>query len=383
MLLRSLRLKRLLSFRDTEIELGPLNVLIGPNASGKSNLIAAIGLLQAAPTDLSAPIVRGGGAREWTYKGDAEASPFATLAAEMNCEPSADAPLSYEITIADDGGGLLVQQERLSCPPRDLVFFSRSAGRVGTFNSSTPPATASSVPSSKSFFSEYKNPQDPTPITRMGRQLAGIGIFTEFQTGPWSQSRTGIATTGTPKEHLQDGGHNLAFVLSHLSFLGKMGRINELLSRFCEGFEEVRTSIDAGVIRAHILEQGLAAPTPATRLSDGTLKFLCLLTVLLDPAPPALICIEEPELGLHPDALPLVAEALVEASERTQVVVTTHSESLVGAFSGKPEAVLVCEREFDSGTQFQRLSSEKLAGWLERYSLGELWRKGEIGGNRW
>ena len=66
-----------------------------------------------------------------------------------------------------------------------------------------------------------------------------------------------------------------------------------------------------------------------------------------------------------------------------QIVVTTHSEALVDAFSDHPESVLVCERDFDNGTQFKRLSKQSLKGWLERYSLGELWRKGEIGGGRW
>jgi len=121
----------------------------------------------------------------------------------------------------------------------------------------------------------------------------------------------------------------------------------------------------------------------AIRMSDGTLKFLSLLAALFNPNPPPLICIEEPDLGLHPDALQLVAEALVEASESTQLVVTTHSEALVDALTDRPESVLVCERDFDNGTQMNRLSKADLKEWLDRYSLGQLWRKGEIGGGRW
>ena len=132
-----------------------------------------------------------------------------------------------------------------------------------------------------------------------------------------------------------------------------------------------------------MLFRSLSQPTPSNRLSDGTLKFLCLLAVLLNPQPPPLICIEEPELGLHPDALSLVAEALAEASERTQLIVTTHSPALVDAFSGRPEAVVVCERVSHGASELRRLSRKQLDIWLERYSLGELWRKGEIGGNRW
>jgi predicted ATPase len=92
-----------------------------------------------------------------------------------------------------------------------------------------------------------------------------------------------------------------------------------------------------------------------------------------------LICIEEPEIGLHPDVLPVVADLLVEASQRTQLIVTTHSDLLVSGLSEVPESVLVCERD-EEGTTLRRLEKDKLAEWLEKYSLGDLWLKGEIGG---
>ncbi len=121
---------------------------------------------------------------------------------------------------------------------------------------------------------------------------------------------------------------------------------------------------------------------PATRLSDGTLRYLCLLAILLHPNPPPVIGIEEPELGLHPDILPTIAELLRKASERTQLFVTTHSDTLVSALSDTPECILVCESTPD-GTTMKRLEAEPLREWLEKYSLGEIWRMGDIGGNRW
>jgi predicted ATPase len=120
----------------------------------------------------------------------------------------------------------------------------------------------------------------------------------------------------------------------------------------------------------------------ATRLSDGTLKFLCLMAVLCDPNPGPLICIEEPENGLHPDALALVGDALREAAARTQLIVATHSDALVDRFTDEPENVIVCERDFDESTCFKRLSSGDLKEWLQEYTLGELWRRGEIGGTK-
>ena len=121
---------------------------------------------------------------------------------------------------------------------------------------------------------------------------------------------------------------------------------------------------------------------PATRLSDGTLRYLGLLAILCHPKPPPLVCIEEPELGLHPDILPGLADLLLEASERCQLIVTTHSDTLVAALTYTPESVVVCEKE-KGQTRMKRLDKVELSRWLEKYRLGELWSSGELGGNRW
>ncbi len=107
-----------------------------------------------------------------------------------------------------------------------------------------------------------------------------------------------------------------------------------------------------------------------------------MLAILCDPEPPPLICIEEPELGLHPDILPKLADLLMSAAQRTQLIVTTHSDILVDAMTDHPEAVIVCEKH-EGCTLMRRLQRDELAGWLEKYRLGQLWMKGQIGGTRW
>jgi predicted ATPase len=119
---------------------------------------------------------------------------------------------------------------------------------------------------------------------------------------------------------------------------------------------------------------------PATRLSDGTLRFLALLAILLNAEAAPLICIEEPELGLHPDAISLLAKLLVEAAEKTQLIVTTHSDVLVSALTEQSESVLVCDYS-ENGTDLRRLDATKLEHWLKDYRLGDIWRSGKIGGN--
>jgi predicted ATPase len=172
-------------------------------------------------------------------------------------------------------------------------------------------------------------------------------------------------------------------MLQELDFQGKIDIVNETLKRFWDRFVRVKVRLEGGYAQTYIEEEGIGLPLSAARLSDGTLKLLCLVTALLDPKAPPLMCIEEPEAGMHPEAIPIIVDLLVKASERMQLIVTTHSEALVDALSHRPEDVLVCERDFDGGTQFKRLEKAQLGAWLERYTLGELWRKGEIGGTRW
>ena len=107
-----------------------------------------------------------------------------------------------------------------------------------------------------------------------------------------------------------------------------------------------------------------------------------MLAILLDPEPPRFLGIEEPELGLHPDMLPKLADLLVDASSRCQLLVTTHSDILVDALSERPESVVVCEKH-DGQTSMRRLDRSDLKVWLEKYSLGELWTSGDLGGVRW
>src|SRR5690242_5706795 len=112
MLLRSITLKNLLSFKDATLDdVRPLNVLIGPNGSGKSNLIEAIGLLQAAPVDLNRAIVEGGGVREWIWKGGPGTFPFASIECTVMHEPKSN-PYIYKLEFSEQSQGLFIQSER-------------------------------------------------------------------------------------------------------------------------------------------------------------------------------------------------------------------------------------------------------------------------------
>ncbi len=292
-------------------------------------------------------------------------------------------PLQYRLEFSEHAQGFLITGERLNTIRLDPdegpaeIYFDRTAGSVGLGSGSISP-----IPVTQSVLALYKNPADSTPITEVGREFEKIRIYREFRTTGSSEARRG-ASVSARKNSLDDSGDNLAVVLLDMDFKGSHDRVRAYLHRFCDRFKDVKVRLDGPIARTYIEETGLLEPLVSMRLSDGTLKFLCLLAVLLDEDIAPLICIEEPEVGLHPEAIQIVAEVLVEASKRTQLVITTHSEALVDALSDRPEDVIVTERDFDNGTQFKRLDRQQLSVWLERYSLGALWRKGEIGGTRW
>jgi predicted ATPase len=181
---------------------------------------------------------------------------------------------------------------------------------------------------------------------------------------------------------LLENASNIALVLNNLQQDSATGNaLIKQLGALYGGILRPFVRIEGGTAKLFLEEEG-SGLIPAPRLSDGTLRYLCLLAVLCHPDPPPLVCIEEPELGLHPDVLPALAELLVDASARTQLIVTTHSSALVSALSDNAESVVVCGRDTD-GSHFRRVAVQEIKTLLKQYTLGELWRMGEIGGNRW
>jgi len=124
-------------------------------------------------------------------------------------------------------------------------------------------------------------------------------------------------------------------------------------------------------------QKGSDYPFLPSQISDGTLRFICLATALLQPNPPSTILLDEPELGLHPYALTLLAGLIQKASLKTQVIVSTQSAALIDHF--QPEDIVIVERQ-DSESIFKRLNKADLKVWLDDYSLGELWQMNVFGG---
>ena len=388
MLFHRLKFSNLLSFGPAGIELPmePLTVLIGPNGSGKSNLLEAISLFQAAPRAISDPILRMGGIREWLWKGP-EASHSITLEAKV-AYPSVGT-LRHSLALVEQGNRPLVV-ERIE-PSKE-----HADKRIGKSYYRFPQdaqiasemAEVKGRPDALEFESEFE-PHDSLlaniafpdypELLHLKKQYRSIRLYRNWSFGPDANTRQPCGSH-EPSDFLEEGGRNLPVVLSQLHSMHKKKFLSALSDLF-EGIVDIQCRVTSGTVALFLEESGNRL-IPATRLSDGTLRYLCLLAILLHPEPPPLICVEEPELGLHPDLLPTLSDVIREASERTQLIVTTHSDVLVDSLTDQPESVVVCEKH-DGQTEMHRLDKDDLAKWLKNYRLGDLWSSGELGGNRW
>lgn len=365
-LIEKIRLRNILSFGDKgeEIELQPLNVIIGQNASGKSNLIDVIKLLRSLTKKqgLSNFISRNGGIGEWIWKGRLVG--FSEI--EITLFNRYGLTSGYSITFEE-------LYQKLNVVKEEFKFGEKDVLKNSSTNSDLPTLDKLIV---------YENEKMGQTHYFLNGRFQTFKTYTDLQTNRKSEMRKPQLPDAL-NDFLEEDGSNLALVLNDLEHKGDAkDRIVENLKKFYPRIKDYSIRILGGTVQLFIREEGLEKPISAMRLSDGTLRYLCLLAILCHPEPPPLICIEEPETGLHPDILPTIAELMIEASERTQLIVTTHSDILVSALSDIPEAVLVCEKDQD-GTHFKRLDKDNLKEWLDEYSLGELWLKGEIGGTRW
>ena len=341
------------------------------------------------PPTFAAAVRDGGGASEWLWKGRNPREP-AEIATVLGEGTPTGRPLTHRLTFTDVKSRVEVVDEAIEelepeLGKSDVFFYYRFQGGHPAINirnrrgrTTERHLLRDSLYPDQSVLAQRKDPDLYPEVTWVGRRYGAIQTYREWIFGRYAPPRA-AQSTGFPEDLLLPDSRNLALVLNDIAHAGGT-RFDDLLRRFFSRFERMSFKVSGNNVQLYLHETGFGAPIPATRLSDGTIRFVALLATLLSPSPPPIVCIEEPELGLHPDAVSLIADLLVEASERMQLVVTTHSDALVSALTAQPDAIIACERP-GAGTQLRRLDPEKLASWLEEYRLGDLWRMGELGAN--
>ena len=298
-------------------------------------------------------------------------------------------PLRYVLGVREHGQRFEVAEERIEKKDRDkehhpepYFYYEYRNGRamLNHRDEGARKLRLETVDPQQSVLSQRKEPDQYPELFWLGQEFNRFRLYREWSFGRGADARM-PQKPDLPNDFLREDARNLGLILNRLKRERKIKtRFLKALGAIYEDITDFDVIIEGGTVQVVIEEGDLTVP--ADRLSDGTLRYVSLLAVLLHPEPPPLLCTEGPELGLHPDLLPTIGDLLVDASKRTQVLVTTHSDILVDALSEQPESVVICEKR-DGQTTLRRLDRDGLAEWLKEYTLGALWTDGKLGGTRW
>lgn len=389
MSIKELKVEGFRSLRGVTWEPGRLNVVIGPNGAGKSNLMRALWLLQkAADGDVLKEIVRMGGISPLLWDGQAD-----EIRWSLRPDASAFVPpttLSYQLTVERLGfaGACFINHERL-----EKLQEPGALGWAALFERGPTYATAWTLPSLNELNLQGKvsdgtsmlgllgGPLGDPVVSRLRTMILGWSMYHDLRVDPGAELRR--AAVARVERRLDWSGQNLIPVL-HTLYTGDRGfkQIVDDAMRvaFSGDYDEIVFPPAADQrVQLRVRWRSLRTEQSAADLSDGTLRFLSLLAILGNPDPGTLVWIDEPETGLHPSMLPVVAELAVEASRRTQVILATHSTQLLDAFSETQPTTTVVQWQ-DGETRLAVVDGEELARWLQTYSLGALFRSGELEG---
>lgn len=384
------------SLREVSWEPEDLNVVIGPNGTGKSNLLRLLEMISvSARGGLGKYVQRWGGMEPlvWDGRSDGIAYTLKTSPVDVWRDVERDA-LTYEFLMERLGKGasyqiaheLLANYWPVEKGQRDepFKFLERQKTRGVVFDESEKRLTAppDSILEEESLLSLSGGPFIANRVIPLFLlELAGWSVYHDLHVNADAPIR--LPVIARPERRVDADGQNLISVL-HTLYTGEREFKNEvnmaMKSAFGEDFDELVFPPAADQrIQLRVRWKSLQREQSGADLSDGTLRFLFLLAVLASPSPAGLIAIDEPETGLHPSMLPIVAEYAVDASSRTQVVVTTHSPQFLDAFKETKPATTVAKWS-DGETLLEKLEGASLDHWLKEYSLGSLLQSGDLEG---
>ncbi len=391
--IQKLKVEGFRSLRDVTWEPGKLNVIIGPNGSGKSNLLRALILLQkSAQGDLPGEILRAGGIAPLLWDGQVQEMSWSVKTDPVGAmRDRLREALTYELRLRQLGGGssYRVEREMLAnyyLKDRGQVaepkkFLERTPNHAVTFDPQERKLAAheGSIPDDQTLLPLVAGPFSNPVLAGFRSTLSEWSIYHDIHVNQGATIRQ-AAVTRMDRRVAADG-QNLIPVL-HTLYTGnrdfKRSIDDAMRAAFSGDYEELVFPPAADQrVQLRVRWRSLRTEQSAADLSDGTIRFLLLLAILASPTPSELIAIDEPEIGLHPSMLPILAEHAAEAAEHTQVIITTHSTQLLDAFSEMQPTTTVARWQ-DGATSLGIVDRDELARWLQTYSLGALFRTGEL-----
>ncbi|MFD0456094.1 AAA family ATPase [Streptomyces sp. 2114.2] len=386
---------------DTKLPLGPLTVMVGPNAAGKSNVFHALEFLRSVSRDgIVTALEERGGFETVAFRGGPKPVSRITIGVEgiWSEFASKEHPDSYELSVNRRRKSLLdpvlYRQERFTQHPRQDISTSVEL-KSATVEVNSPLAT-DGLEGTDGIGRMTSALHEPLPwtadsstahaVAEIRQHLSAIRVFDPDVRA--ARKPSPITSSG---RHLEDNASNLADFLKTLrSIRDKEGRRyvwEALLNDVRAVIPHIRDVhiVDTPGTYDHLSieleEEGLRGRTRLEDASFGTVRVLCLLSIFHDPEPPALTCIEEIDHGIHPHALELLAGRLREASHRAQFLVTTHSPVFVSELT--PDEFVVCERGTDGASHIPALTPDEVQEVIdasEGMPIGELWFANTLGG---
>lgn len=382
------------SMRNVTWKPGDLNIIIGPNGTGKSNLLRLLECISiSAKGRLGKHIKSLGGIDPLLWDGKAKEIRWRLKASPVEAFRDQEREsLTYETSLVQIGRGSTyrVDKELLGnyfwvergerSEPLKLIDRRGSHAKVFDPSEKGFVAPEESIPEEETLLSIATGPfSHNTLIPPYQQQLSAWSVYHDLHVNQDAQIRQ--ATVARSEKRVDPDGQNLISVL-HTLYTGDREfkkEINDAMkAAFGDDFEELVFPPAADQrIQLRVRWRSLRREQSAEDLSDGTLRFLLLLTILASPDAAPLIAIDEPETGLHPSMFPIVAEYAIDAAQRSQVILTTHSPHFLDAFKGEIPTTTVALWE-DGQTVLRTLKDALLEKWLKGYSLGRLFTSGEL-----
>lgn len=382
------------SFKDVSWKPGNLNLVIGPNGSGKSNLLKALEMLSVSARGKMNEQVNGeGGMEPLVWDGSATQIQFKLYTSPISShQDNISENLTYQLELSRLGtsSAYRVEHEILGNyyrferkeKPSPLIILEKTPTNAVIHDDKQKGLTAppETVSQEETLLSQAAGPYTTNRlISSYQKELSSWTIYHQFQTHQNSPVRQPAISRN--ERLIAPNGSNLVQVLHTLYTSDRDFKhdINLAMNAaFGEDFDELTFPPDVDQrVQLKLAWKSLKRLQTTSDLSDGTLRFLYLITILANPTPPALVAIDEPEIGLHPSMLPVIAEYARDASRRTQLILTTHSAELLDAFNEFEPTVTVAK--WNAGqTGLDVLAGESLRYWLQDYTMGKLFRSGEL-----
>lgn len=366
--------------RDIHIEMRPMMVLIGANSVGKTSILDAMSLLSAsAAGKMNTALNSIGGVADLATRGQERKI---TLGAEMDC-PGYN-PLHYQLDVETRGQGYAIPCETLTqeggdkynAPFKHIDSNNENTSYFDQIEKKLVRPNWEHNPLESSLSQVPKMFQQPEEFRRT---LSSISQYHVLDVGPRSPVK--LPQQMKPARLPGEDGEDLVSFLYNLreSDRHRYETIEDTLRAAFPGFECLNfPPAAAGMISLTWKEKQFKDPFYAHQLSEGTLRFLWLVSLLQSPNLSAVTMIDEPEVSLHPELLSLLTDCLREASQSTQLIVATHSDRLIRFL--EPHEVVVMDVDEDGCAQVQWADQMDLEKWLKEYSLDEVWRMGQMGG---